>query len=162
MCQYGMSESKSATFPIEKARHLLDDSFLESQSPVRNDPHCTSVSNGLSVGRLYTVTSLNTYTRLFHYFLLTLELLITVQLYENKSGIQCKCSLCDELESPVSFSSEQGAVKARLGRGCHLEWKGESQSLTKKLRRHMIVNVYTIKGNLMIMYQILIAFVPNA
>uniref|UniRef100_A0A3Q3VUZ9 Ras-specific guanine nucleotide-releasing factor RalGPS1 n=1 Tax=Mola mola TaxID=94237 RepID=A0A3Q3VUZ9_MOLML len=50
MCQYGMSESRSATFPIEKARHLLDDSFLESQSPVRNDPHSTSVSNGLSFG----------------------------------------------------------------------------------------------------------------
>ncbi|XP_037340014.2 ras-specific guanine nucleotide-releasing factor RalGPS1-like [Pungitius pungitius] len=50
MCQYGMSESRSATFPTEKARHLLDDSFLESQSPVRNDPHSTSVSNGLSLG----------------------------------------------------------------------------------------------------------------
>uniref|UniRef100_A0A665TP52 Ral GEF with PH domain and SH3 binding motif 1 n=1 Tax=Echeneis naucrates TaxID=173247 RepID=A0A665TP52_ECHNA len=50
MCQYGMTESRSATFPIEKARHLLDDSFLESQSPVRNDPHSTSVSNGLSLG----------------------------------------------------------------------------------------------------------------
>ncbi|XP_072310160.1 ras-specific guanine nucleotide-releasing factor RalGPS1 [Eucyclogobius newberryi] len=50
MCQYGMSESHSATFPIEKARHLLDDSFLESQSPVRTDPHSTSVSNGLSLG----------------------------------------------------------------------------------------------------------------
>lgn len=50
MCQYGMSESKSATFPIEKPRHLLDDSFLESQSPARNDPHSMSVSNGLSLG----------------------------------------------------------------------------------------------------------------
>uniref|UniRef100_A0A8C6T599 Ral GEF with PH domain and SH3 binding motif 1 n=1 Tax=Neogobius melanostomus TaxID=47308 RepID=A0A8C6T599_9GOBI len=50
MCQYGMSESRSATFPIDKARHLLDDSFLESQSPVRTDPHSTSVSNGLSLG----------------------------------------------------------------------------------------------------------------
>ncbi|XP_062340752.1 ras-specific guanine nucleotide-releasing factor RalGPS1-like isoform X4 [Osmerus eperlanus] len=50
MCQYGMSESKSATFPIEKPRHLLDDSFLESQSPARHDPHSTSVSNGLSIG----------------------------------------------------------------------------------------------------------------
>uniref|UniRef100_A0A672J781 Ras-specific guanine nucleotide-releasing factor RalGPS1-like n=1 Tax=Salarias fasciatus TaxID=181472 RepID=A0A672J781_SALFA len=47
---YGISESRSATFPIEKARHLLDDSFLESHSPARNDPHCTSVSNGLSIG----------------------------------------------------------------------------------------------------------------
>ncbi|XP_078128026.1 ras-specific guanine nucleotide-releasing factor RalGPS1 isoform X3 [Sander vitreus] len=50
MCQYGMSQSRSATFPIQKARHLLDDSFLESHSPVRNDPHSTSVSNGLSLG----------------------------------------------------------------------------------------------------------------
>ncbi|XP_046870842.1 ras-specific guanine nucleotide-releasing factor RalGPS1 isoform X2 [Hypomesus transpacificus] len=50
MCQSGMSESKSATFPIEKPRHLLDDSFLESQSPARHDPHSTSVSNGLSIG----------------------------------------------------------------------------------------------------------------
>lgn len=50
MCQYGMSESRSATFPIEKERHLLDDSFLESQSPVRTDPYSTSVSNGLSLG----------------------------------------------------------------------------------------------------------------
>lgn len=52
MYQYGMSESRSASFPIEKARHLLDDSFLESQSPVRNDPHSTSVSNGLSLGNI--------------------------------------------------------------------------------------------------------------
>uniref|UniRef100_A0AAQ4QRD4 Ras-specific guanine nucleotide-releasing factor RalGPS1 n=1 Tax=Gasterosteus aculeatus aculeatus TaxID=481459 RepID=A0AAQ4QRD4_GASAC len=50
MCQYGMSHSRSATFPTEKARHLLDDSFLESQSPVRTEPHSTSVSNGLSLG----------------------------------------------------------------------------------------------------------------
>uniref|UniRef100_A0A8D3CIN6 Ras-specific guanine nucleotide-releasing factor RalGPS1 n=1 Tax=Scophthalmus maximus TaxID=52904 RepID=A0A8D3CIN6_SCOMX len=48
MCQYGMSESRSATFPIEKARHLLDDSFLESQSPVRNHPHSTSPISLLS------------------------------------------------------------------------------------------------------------------
>uniref|UniRef100_A0A671XV06 Ral GEF with PH domain and SH3 binding motif 1 n=1 Tax=Sparus aurata TaxID=8175 RepID=A0A671XV06_SPAAU len=45
--------NKSATFPIEKARHLLDDSFLESQSPVRNDPH-TLVSSGV-VSVAYTV-----------------------------------------------------------------------------------------------------------
>uniref|UniRef100_A0A8C6T4Z0 Ral GEF with PH domain and SH3 binding motif 1 n=1 Tax=Neogobius melanostomus TaxID=47308 RepID=A0A8C6T4Z0_9GOBI len=64
MCQYGMSESRSATFPIDKARHLLDDSFLESQSPVRTDPHSTSVSNGLSLGMwtrlilIITITSI--------------------------------------------------------------------------------------------------------
>uniref|UniRef100_A0A7N5ZU22 Ras-specific guanine nucleotide-releasing factor RalGPS1 n=1 Tax=Anabas testudineus TaxID=64144 RepID=A0A7N5ZU22_ANATE len=49
-------ESRSATFPIEKARHLLDDSFLESQSPVRNDPHSMSVSNGLSPGEFTAKT----------------------------------------------------------------------------------------------------------
>ncbi|XP_034047615.1 ras-specific guanine nucleotide-releasing factor RalGPS1 isoform X2 [Thalassophryne amazonica] len=49
MCQYSVSESRSATFATEHARHLLDDSFLESQSPVRHDPHSTSVSNGLSL-----------------------------------------------------------------------------------------------------------------
>lgn len=50
MYQYGMSESRSASFPVEKTRHLLDDSFLESQSPMRNDPRSTSVSNGLTLG----------------------------------------------------------------------------------------------------------------
>uniref|UniRef100_A0AAY4ED23 Ras-GEF domain-containing protein n=1 Tax=Denticeps clupeoides TaxID=299321 RepID=A0AAY4ED23_9TELE len=41
---------KSATFPIEKPRHLLDDSFLEFQSPARNNVPNSSVSNGLSLG----------------------------------------------------------------------------------------------------------------
>ncbi|XP_051966153.1 ras-specific guanine nucleotide-releasing factor RalGPS1-like isoform X2 [Xyrauchen texanus] len=50
MWQFGLVESKSATLPIEKPRHLLDDSFLESQSPSRNNPHCSSVSNGISIG----------------------------------------------------------------------------------------------------------------
>uniref|UniRef100_A0AAZ3NPU6 Ras-specific guanine nucleotide-releasing factor RalGPS1 n=1 Tax=Oncorhynchus tshawytscha TaxID=74940 RepID=A0AAZ3NPU6_ONCTS len=50
MMAYGMVESKSATFPIEKPRHLLDDSFLESQSPARNDPHSMAISNGMSLG----------------------------------------------------------------------------------------------------------------
>lgn len=54
MFQYGMAASRSATFPIEKPRHLLDDSFLESQSPVRHDPHTTFASNGLSLG-MYTL-----------------------------------------------------------------------------------------------------------
>uniref|UniRef100_A0AAY4ECC0 Ras-GEF domain-containing protein n=1 Tax=Denticeps clupeoides TaxID=299321 RepID=A0AAY4ECC0_9TELE len=40
---------KSATFPIEKPRHLLDDSFLEFQSPARNNVPNSSVSNGLSL-----------------------------------------------------------------------------------------------------------------
>ncbi|XP_051523624.1 ras-specific guanine nucleotide-releasing factor RalGPS1-like [Myxocyprinus asiaticus] len=50
MWQFGVVESKSATLPIEKPRHLLDDSFLESQSPARNNPHSLSVSNGISIG----------------------------------------------------------------------------------------------------------------
>uniref|UniRef100_A0AAR2K4X6 Ras-GEF domain-containing protein n=1 Tax=Pygocentrus nattereri TaxID=42514 RepID=A0AAR2K4X6_PYGNA len=50
MWQFGMVESKSATFPVEKPRHLLDDSFLESQSPARNNPNNSSVSNGISIG----------------------------------------------------------------------------------------------------------------
>uniref|UniRef100_A0A8C2H9W7 Ral GEF with PH domain and SH3 binding motif 1 n=1 Tax=Cyprinus carpio TaxID=7962 RepID=A0A8C2H9W7_CYPCA len=51
MCQYGVVESKSATFPAkEKARHLLDDSFLESHSPVRNHTHDSVFTNGISLG----------------------------------------------------------------------------------------------------------------
>uniref|UniRef100_A0A8C1PMU5 Ral GEF with PH domain and SH3 binding motif 1 n=1 Tax=Cyprinus carpio TaxID=7962 RepID=A0A8C1PMU5_CYPCA len=50
MWHFGVVESKSATFPTEKPRHLLDDSFLESQSPTRNNPHSSSVSNGVSIG----------------------------------------------------------------------------------------------------------------
>lgn len=56
MYQYGMSESRSASFPVEKTRHLLDDSFLESQSPMRNDPRSTSISNGLTLGRYNSQT----------------------------------------------------------------------------------------------------------
>uniref|UniRef100_A0A6Q2XT38 Ras-specific guanine nucleotide-releasing factor RalGPS1 n=1 Tax=Esox lucius TaxID=8010 RepID=A0A6Q2XT38_ESOLU len=47
-CQMKCVCSRSATFP--KPRHLLDDSFLEAQSPARNDPHSISVSNGISLG----------------------------------------------------------------------------------------------------------------
>uniref|UniRef100_A0A3P9KD07 Ral GEF with PH domain and SH3 binding motif 1 n=1 Tax=Oryzias latipes TaxID=8090 RepID=A0A3P9KD07_ORYLA len=49
MCQYGISQSRSATFTIDKERHLLDGSFIESQSPARRDPYSTSVSNNLSL-----------------------------------------------------------------------------------------------------------------
>ncbi|XP_036267930.1 ras-specific guanine nucleotide-releasing factor RalGPS1 isoform X2 [Pipistrellus kuhlii] len=52
MCQLSVVESKSATFPSERARHLLDDSVLESRSP-RRGPALTSssaVTNGLSLG----------------------------------------------------------------------------------------------------------------
>uniref|UniRef100_A0A3B4EBH7 Ras-specific guanine nucleotide-releasing factor RalGPS1 n=1 Tax=Pygocentrus nattereri TaxID=42514 RepID=A0A3B4EBH7_PYGNA len=57
MWQFGMVESKSATFPVEKPRHLLDDSFLESQSPARNNPNNSSVSNGISIGNQCPQTS---------------------------------------------------------------------------------------------------------
>ncbi|XP_065107247.1 ras-specific guanine nucleotide-releasing factor RalGPS1 isoform X1 [Paramisgurnus dabryanus] len=50
LMMFGVVESKSATFPIEKPRHLLDDSVLESQSPARSNPHNSSVSNGRSLG----------------------------------------------------------------------------------------------------------------
>lgn len=51
MCQFGVVESKSTTFPAkEKARHLLDDSFLESHSPVRNHTHDSVFTNGISLG----------------------------------------------------------------------------------------------------------------
>ncbi|KAM6169207.1 ras-specific guanine nucleotide-releasing factor RalGPS1 [Rhynchocyon petersi] len=51
MCQLSVVESKSATFPSEKARHLLDDSVLESRSPRRGLALTTSaVTNGLSLG----------------------------------------------------------------------------------------------------------------
>ncbi|XP_048840755.1 ras-specific guanine nucleotide-releasing factor RalGPS1 isoform X1 [Brienomyrus brachyistius] len=50
MCQFSVVESRSATFPTEKPRHLLDDSFLESQSPARNHTHHSVFTNGVSLG----------------------------------------------------------------------------------------------------------------
>ncbi|XP_047557086.1 ras-specific guanine nucleotide-releasing factor RalGPS1 isoform X1 [Lutra lutra] len=52
MCQLSVVESKSATFPSEKARHLLDDSVLESRSPRRALALTSSsaITNGLSLG----------------------------------------------------------------------------------------------------------------
>ncbi|XP_043914071.1 ras-specific guanine nucleotide-releasing factor RalGPS1 [Protopterus annectens] len=50
LCQFSVVESKSATFPSEKPRHLLDDSVLESHSPARNHTFSSMVSNGVSVG----------------------------------------------------------------------------------------------------------------
>ncbi|ETE71134.1 Ras-specific guanine nucleotide-releasing factor RalGPS1, partial [Ophiophagus hannah] len=49
MCQFSVVESKSATFPTEKQRHLLDDSVLESHSPVRNHPLNSVFTNGVSL-----------------------------------------------------------------------------------------------------------------
>lgn len=53
MCQLSVVESKSATFPSEKARHLLDDSVLESRSPRRGLALTSSsaITNGLSLGK---------------------------------------------------------------------------------------------------------------
>ncbi|XP_062929500.1 ras-specific guanine nucleotide-releasing factor RalGPS1-like isoform X4 [Mobula hypostoma] len=49
MCQLSVVESRSATFPTERPRHLLDDSVLESHSPAKNQD--TSIfSNGVSIG----------------------------------------------------------------------------------------------------------------
>ncbi|KAM8934522.1 ras-specific guanine nucleotide-releasing factor RalGPS1 isoform 1-T1 [Pelodytes ibericus] len=50
MYQFSVVESKSATFPSERQRHLLDDSVLESQSPIRNHTHPSVFTNGASVG----------------------------------------------------------------------------------------------------------------
>ncbi|XP_069465472.1 ras-specific guanine nucleotide-releasing factor RalGPS1 isoform X1 [Ambystoma mexicanum] len=50
MCQFSVVESKSATFPSEKPRHLLDDSVLESHSPVRNNTLSSVLTNGMSIG----------------------------------------------------------------------------------------------------------------
>ncbi|XP_054980039.1 ras-specific guanine nucleotide-releasing factor RalGPS1 isoform X2 [Sorex araneus] len=50
MCQLSVVESKSATFPSEKARHLLDDSVLESRSPRRALAASSAATNGLSLG----------------------------------------------------------------------------------------------------------------
>lgn len=51
MCQFSVVESKSATFPTEKPRHLLDDSVLESHSPVRNHTLNSVFTNGISIGK---------------------------------------------------------------------------------------------------------------
>ncbi|KAM6110228.1 ras-specific guanine nucleotide-releasing factor RalGPS1 isoform 3-T3 [Pterocles gutturalis] len=48
MCQFSVVESKSATFPTEKPRHLLDDSVLEPPSPARPTPSAL-LTNGLSI-----------------------------------------------------------------------------------------------------------------
>lgn len=51
MCQFSVVESKSATFPTERPRHLLDDSVLESQSPTRSHILNSLFTNGISIGR---------------------------------------------------------------------------------------------------------------
>ncbi|XP_009890599.1 PREDICTED: ras-specific guanine nucleotide-releasing factor RalGPS1 isoform X2 [Charadrius vociferus] len=48
MCQLSVVESKSATFPTERPRHLLDDSVLEPHSPARGHPLGALLANGLS------------------------------------------------------------------------------------------------------------------
>uniref|UniRef100_A0A674H0C3 Ral GEF with PH domain and SH3 binding motif 1 n=1 Tax=Taeniopygia guttata TaxID=59729 RepID=A0A674H0C3_TAEGU len=49
MCQLSVVESKSATFPTERPRHLLDDSVLECHSPARGHPPSPCLANGLSI-----------------------------------------------------------------------------------------------------------------
>ncbi|XP_031457889.1 ras-specific guanine nucleotide-releasing factor RalGPS1 isoform X4 [Phasianus colchicus] len=49
MCQFSVVESKSATFPTERPRHLLDDSVLESQSPTRSHMLNSLFTNGISI-----------------------------------------------------------------------------------------------------------------
>ncbi|XP_059721348.1 ras-specific guanine nucleotide-releasing factor RalGPS1 isoform X4 [Haemorhous mexicanus] len=50
MCQLSVVESKSATFPTERPRHLLDDSVLECHSPARgHTPSTRLLANGLSI-----------------------------------------------------------------------------------------------------------------
>ncbi|XP_041339766.1 ras-specific guanine nucleotide-releasing factor RalGPS1 isoform X2 [Pyrgilauda ruficollis] len=49
MCQLSVVESKSATFPTERPRHLLDDSVLEGHSPARGHAPSTRLANGLSI-----------------------------------------------------------------------------------------------------------------
>ncbi|XP_039939204.1 ras-specific guanine nucleotide-releasing factor RalGPS1 isoform X4 [Hirundo rustica] len=49
MCQLSVVESKSATFPTERPRHLLDDSVLECHSPAREHAPGTRLANGLSI-----------------------------------------------------------------------------------------------------------------
>lgn len=53
MCQFSVVESKSATFPSEKQRHLLDDSVLESQSPAKNNTQAAVFTNGISIGKCF-------------------------------------------------------------------------------------------------------------
>lgn len=50
MCQLSIVESKSATFPTERPRHLLDDSVLECQSPARGHAPSARLANGVSIG----------------------------------------------------------------------------------------------------------------
>ncbi|XP_065593382.1 ras-specific guanine nucleotide-releasing factor RalGPS1 isoform X3 [Cyrtonyx montezumae] len=49
MCQFSVVESKSATFPTGRPRHLLDDSVLESQSPTRSHKLNLHFTNGISI-----------------------------------------------------------------------------------------------------------------
>ncbi|NWW85510.1 RGPS1 factor, partial [Rhynochetos jubatus] len=47
-CPLSVVESRSATFPTEKQRHLLDDSVLEPHSPARARARSPPLANGLS------------------------------------------------------------------------------------------------------------------
>ncbi|XP_061589221.1 ras-specific guanine nucleotide-releasing factor RalGPS1-like [Cololabis saira] len=49
MCEASMAASRSATFPTQKCRHLLDDSFLEGSPARNNEPQSSYAANGLSL-----------------------------------------------------------------------------------------------------------------
>ncbi|KAI4872426.1 hypothetical protein NFI96_017755 [Prochilodus magdalenae] len=102
MWQFGMVESKSATFPVEKPRHLLDDSFLESQSPARNNPNNSSVSNGISIGT-NTVDSIAC-----PYITVCFDCYVSVFLGSSES------SFCEDLSTRVESAS---AVEPGRGHG---------------------------------------------
>lgn len=46
-------EFKSATFPNAGSRHLLDDSVMESHSPTRGQAESSTLSSGISLGKVY-------------------------------------------------------------------------------------------------------------
>uniref|UniRef100_A0AAX7V1N8 Ral GEF with PH domain and SH3 binding motif 2 n=1 Tax=Astatotilapia calliptera TaxID=8154 RepID=A0AAX7V1N8_ASTCA len=52
-------EFKSATFPNAGSRHLLDDSVMESHSPTRGQAESSTLSSGISLGKTYTSTVMN-------------------------------------------------------------------------------------------------------
>lgn len=45
-------EFKSATFPNAGSRHLLDDSVMESHSPTRGQAESSTLSSGISLGKI--------------------------------------------------------------------------------------------------------------
>lgn len=94
MCQLSVVESKSATFPSEKARHLLDDSVLESRSPRRGPALASSsaVTNGLSLGKRLWLRTAAWHSRV------------------------CSC-LCVTVPHPVAPPRREGSLRSHPARG---------------------------------------------